>query len=281
MYFADLINNNAAIRGKDDETESSSSTISTRDMQRIINKLRLQHIRDSTRKCYYSIWKTFNEFFVKLDEKPNNWEDRILLFIGYLISKNRKSQTIKSYLSAIRLVLREDGIELDEDLFLIKSLTKACKFHNDRVRIRLPIQKLVLRILLKTAEEYFLELGQVYLARLYAALFATAYYGLFRVSELTSGAHPVKAVDVHIAENKQKIMFILRSSKTHGTYAKPQIVKITSQPLLEKVRDQEFCPYAMLNRYIEVRPKYRSTAEPFFIFGDASPVTTTHANWRS
>ena len=47
------------------------------------------------------------------------------------------------------------------------------------------------------------------------ALFATAYYGLFRVGEITDSQHAVKACDVHIGVNKRKLLFILRTSKTH------------------------------------------------------------------
>ena len=51
---------------------------------------------------------------------------------------------------------------------------------------------------------------------LYMALFSTAYFGLFRVGELTASKHVVKAVNVRIGQNKNKILFILDSSKMHG-----------------------------------------------------------------
>ena len=44
-------------------------------------------------------------FFVRLDSKPECWEDRLILYIGFLIEKNRRSSTIKSYISAIKAVL--------------------------------------------------------------------------------------------------------------------------------------------------------------------------------
>ena len=71
-----------------DEKSSSrtSSTISTADMQAIIDKLRGEGNRTSTRANYYHIWKMFNQFIIKLDEKPNTWEDRLVLFVGYLVN---------------------------------------------------------------------------------------------------------------------------------------------------------------------------------------------------
>ena len=55
---------------------SSGSSLSTLALQAIVEKLKLQRVRDSTKKNYYGVWKLFNDFFIQLDEKPNNWEDR-------------------------------------------------------------------------------------------------------------------------------------------------------------------------------------------------------------
>ena len=103
-------------------------------MQFIVDKLKANRVRKTTKRNYYSVWKNFNEFFIKLDSKPNTWEERLTLFIGYLIhEKHFKSQSIKSYISAIRGVLRDDGVELNENKFLLSALISACKLKNDTV----------------------------------------------------------------------------------------------------------------------------------------------------
>ena len=209
--------------------------------------------------------------------KPDNWEDRLILFIGYLVQENKQSQTIRSYVSAIKKVLRDDNIVINENKMLISSLTKACKFKNDRVRTRLPIQKGVLKILLQNTRNYFENVHQPFLATLYRALFSTAYFRLLRIGEITAGAHPILVNDVHLAENKKKVMFILRSSKTHGVQDKPQRVKITSNEIKynrKSLQNQacDYCPYKILQEYIEIRPKYRTWKEPFFVFSDRSLV---------
>ena len=143
------------------DSESSSSTISTVALENLVDKLRTERNRSSTRKVYYSVWKQFNEFFIKLDIKSKTWEDRLILFVGYLIEQERKSSTIKSYISAIKAVLREDNVEINEDRYLLSSLTKACKYKNDTVRIRLPIQRGILEILLdQITAEYNTEYNQ-------------------------------------------------------------------------------------------------------------------------
>ena len=254
----------------DTSSLSEQSTISTLNMERIVDQLKQGRVRNTTKKLYHTVWKNFNEFFIKLDRKPETWEDRLVLFVGYLADKRRCSQTIRSYISAIKNILADDGIKLSTDKFLLTAITKACKLRNDQVRTRLPIQKGLLNIILKYVKNFYEDSGQLYLASLYQALFASAYYGLLRVGELTTGTHPIRARDIQIAENKQKILFILRSSKTHGKYAKPQFIKITSQPVGNK--KTIFCPYEMLVNYIKIRPKYLNQDEAFFVFRDRSPV---------
>ena len=111
-------------------------------------------------KNYYCIWKLFNKFFVKLDQKPNTWEDRITLFAAYLIDMDRKSSTVKSYISAIKTVLAKIQVEVNEDRCLLNSLTRACKLTKDTVTIRLPIQKGMLHIILKTIDYHFCNKSQ-------------------------------------------------------------------------------------------------------------------------
>ena len=179
--------------------------------------------------------------------------------MGYLINDKKKSQTIKSYISAIRAILMEIGLELNENKYLIASLTKACRVVNDHFRTWLPIQKPMLNMLLKYTDRWFISINQPYLARLYRAVFSTAYFGLLRISEITQGSHSLKVGDVQIATNKNKILLVLRSSKTHDISCKPQKVKITSMPLpqdsttSEKMERKRTCPFKILKDYIEVR----------------------------
>ena len=130
------------------DDEQFSSSISTMALQNIVERLKHQRHHDTTRANYYCIWRLFNEFFLKLDVKPDNWEDRLMLFIGYLIETKKKSSTVKSYVSVIKAVLIEDGNEIKEDKFLFSSLTRACKLQNDRVRTKLPIRKHLLTMMI-------------------------------------------------------------------------------------------------------------------------------------
>ena len=206
-----------------------------------------------------------------------------MLFVGHLVDTKRQSQTVRSYISAIRNVLRDEGVILQEDNFLLNSLMRACRLCNDKVHTRLPIQKGMLSVLIKFIRVAFNERGQSYLATLYSTMLSTAYYGLFRVSELTKDKHNVLARNVQIAKNKKKLLFMLRSSKTHGEESPPQIIKISSSSHQQigakkaerQVNDQSlhFCPYQLLNDYRELRGPYLTVNEPFFVLQDHLPVT--------
>ena len=98
--FSDMDDN------KSDATLNTATSISTRELQNIIERLQQERHHKSTRTNYYCVWKTFNEFIIKLDDKPKSWEKRLTLFVAYLKNKNRKSTTIRSYISAIKAVLR-------------------------------------------------------------------------------------------------------------------------------------------------------------------------------
>ena len=115
--------------------------------------------------------------------------------------------------------------------------------------------------------------------------------GMFRIGEVTEGTHAIRAKDVHIGKNKEKLMFILHTSKTHGLDSKPQIVKISSSKSLLELEnkkgknstsvlqlnsDNQFCPFSLLRQYVALRRSRRCTSEQFFIFRDRTPVTPNH-----
>ena len=211
-----------------DSQSSTSSQLSTKTIQNVVDQLKLQQHRDSMKKCYYAVWKSFNNFFIRLDSKPSEWEDRLALFVGYLVNCKKQSSTVKSYISAIKATLKMHGINISEDRYLLTSLTRVCKLRNDVIKHRLPIKKGMLCILLDTIFKQFCGKNQPFLATLYRALFSTAYFGMFRVGELTVGPHAVLAKDVHVGKNKKKLLFLLRTSKTHTKGMPPQMVKISS-----------------------------------------------------
>ena len=135
--------------------------------------LRYQQHRDSTRKNYYNVWKIFSKFFLRLDHKPSTSEDHLILFIGYLIDSKKQSSMVKSYILVITAILREDNQEINENEYLVTSLTRSCRLKSDQISIRLPIQKGLLGIILQKGSDMFLiQSNQPFLASLYRAILA-------------------------------------------------------------------------------------------------------------
>ena len=145
------------------------------------------------------------------------------MFVAHLIdTKKIKSGTMCSYVSAIKRMLVDDGYIWNDQLVLFASFAKACKLVNDTYVTRLPISFGLLEIILFEIERRFgKEKQQPYLKILYQAMIILDYYGLMRIGELTTGPHVVKAKDVHIATNKNKILLILYTSKTHNRCSYP------------------------------------------------------------
>ena len=193
------------------------------------------------------------------------------------MEQERQSATIRSYISAIRAVLQDDGYIMDNNLVLIKAITWACRLKNDRVTTRLPIRKRLLTLILNQIPE--VTGNQPYLDCLYRTIFSTAYFRLFRVGELMQSDHAVTCGNISIGKNKLKLMFVLRTSKTHGKDKKPQIIKISNTELQHKtnVHINEYCPYQLLRNYLHMWKSKRNRNEQFFVFSDCSPVKLNHA----
>ena len=257
---------------------SDNTAISSKDMELIIEKLKCGHLRPSTKRNYLNVWRNFNLFLIRLDKKPKFWEDRTTLFAAYLVEiKKVQSSTLKSYVSAIKRTLIDDNYNWKDDKLILNTLTRACKASNDVVRVRLPIRCSLLEMMLFDIKKKLC--AQPYLQALYCALFALGYYGMFRISELTQSPHVIKAKDIHMAINKEQLLVILFSSKTHGKGSLPQKVKITSNKAEKsgKYAHRHFCPMQLVHSYMHFRGPYSSDTDQFFVFSNNSPVKSTHA----
>ena len=244
-------------------------------MALILESLKSFQNRESTKKNYQNIWRLFNKFLMNLDHRPKFWEDRVSLYCAYLVSRGIQSSTLRSYVSAIKHILKTDGYPWRDERILLSSIVRACKISNDVYKTRLPIQLPLLEVLLFELERELAQ--QPFLLCLYQALFVLVYYGLMRVGEVANSNHTVKAKDIHVGCNKNKILIVLYSSKTHDKESAPQKIKITEDFSLCKesltgVSKRNFCPFKLIRLYITKRGNYLHDRENFFIFSDGSPV---------
>ena len=238
----------------------------------LLEKLRNKQTRDSTSRTYLRVWRQLNKFIINLDYRDNlSWEQKTALFGAYLIEGGIQSSTLKSYFSAIKHVLRLDGYVWDDKMFLLDSLARSCKLVNGKVKIRLPIQKGLFELLLFEMERFYYDSPQPYLESMYKAMFCLTYYGLLRVGEVTLSPHNICASNVHVGNNKDKILIVLYSSKTHGPESRPQKVRIAAAPTTMQ-NTKIFCPLRIVLKYMAMRGSYLNASEPFFIMSDRTAV---------
>ena len=193
-----------------------------------------------------------------------------MLFGTYLVDLGRQSSTIKSYFSAIKHVLKVDGYDWDDSKVMLSVVTKSCKLINDKVRIRLHIREHLFETLMFELERMYDT--QWYLQYTYKAIFCLGYYGLMRIGEMVWSDHTLKACDVLVAKNRDKILLKLRTSKTHGQESKPQEIIIEGVNYTKKF----FCLFEILRTYTKVRSNFVNKKEPYIIFADRTPVTPIH-----
>ena len=176
----------------------------------------------------------------------------------------------------MKCVLKDDGYQWDDNRIMLTTLTKSCKLINDRVRTRLPITLKLLELMLFETQRLFS--NQWYLENLYKTMLILGYYGLLRIGEMTSSPHCIKAKNVHVGKNKNKILLVLYSSKTHGEGDRPQKIKIHSRKNQQQT-DRFFCPFAIARHYFKLRGDYVSDEEQFFIYKDRTSVD--HQQFRA
>ena len=103
-------------------------------------------------------------------------------------------------------------------------------------------------------------------------MFVLAYYGLLRIGKIAVSTYALKAKDLGVGVNKDKIMIMLFSSKTHDVHVLPQKIKISSTNASEFERNNLFCPFKIINRYRKLRGDYYHDAEQFFVSRDGTLV---------
>lgn len=263
------------LSGIDNKSHSSDDPLqySLEQFHRIIEEIKYMRHRVSTRLKYHEIWTTFNKFLIRFDRMPMTWEDRIYVYTAHLVDNKKSINTVKSYLSAIRQILKSDGVELHEDKDLLSSLLTTCKIKNKSLFIRMPIKFKLLKAIIDHTHIALNREGQYFLGALLKSMFSMAYFGLLRVGEMVKSQHQIKLRNVHFAKNKSKVTILLESSKTHSKTDKPQ--KIT---LPEVKKLPQYCPVSLLKEYLKLRRNIKSKA--LFVLRDGQPISAAiFRNW--
>ena len=256
----------------------AGSQISVEYLNEVRETLKNNQHKNSTKRAYHGVWTNFNNFVIRLDYPPEKWEERVSLYCAYLTAHTEiQSSTLRSYVSAIKSKLCTDGYVWNQELVYLSSLIRGCKLKNDVIKVRLPISRSLLEIILFEIERRYLILNrQEYECSLYKTAYITLYYGLMRVGEVAASEHAVKAMDVHDAQNKSKFLFVLHSSKMHSRADRPQRIRIEADLNDSNPSDGiNFSPTEEISNYLNMRGCRINDEELFFVHFDKRPFLCT------
>lgn len=224
-------------------------------------------------------WRGFNAFYIDLMDKDITWEHRLELYVAFLLVKKAQEPTIRSYISGIKYIANLIGINIDSTKCRFHSLVKAARIKNGKVKIRLPIKLRLLNRMIEEVPALKKLQNQPYLVKLYKAIFASAYYGLLRIGEITGSKHSIKSRDVHVALDRPKVQFRIWSAKNKKRGSWPDDIKIEGltdckacHSDSKKSSSFRVCPVHLIKQYHAVRPRTSGSAQ-FFCYQDGSPIS--------
>ena len=83
--------------------------------------------------------------------------------------------------------------------------------------------------------------------------------------------------NIHVGTNKDKILVVLYTSKTHSRAHYPQKIKISSNELQTQTRNvMFFCPFRAIREFITIHGDYETIDENFILFSDKSVPKPVH-----
>ena len=142
----------------------------------------------SSRSCqsHRRAWTLFREFQIKFCKTetlrlPLSTAS-LALFISFLDARKMAPATILSYLSAIGLVHKMRGLHDPAKAFIIQKLLTSLS-RRKSCDVTLPISKPILHDLINSLQHTNSSAAQ---RILFSAMFLTAFYGFFRIGELTA-----------------------------------------------------------------------------------------------
>ena len=232
-------------------------------------------LSERSRKQYSRAWVVFSEFYTRYQSADLHFPVStacIALFISFLCAKGLAPATITSYLSAIAYVQKIKGYLDPTKSFLIEKLLVALG-RRGQADVRMPISHPLLYELVSALQHTS---PSAYRRSLFGAMFMTAFYGFFRIGELSCASK--KQVDTilqfdHVTFLKQSsrvtaVKIVITKFK-HNTNNRPFVITIESEP------SDTFCPVQTLLDYIKLRGHQKG---PLFACADGEAISTNDFN---
>ena len=228
----------------------------------------------STKQVYARAWNLIQECMeclnlpcISLDRIPL-CQSQVLSFISFLNLKGLAPSTITTYTAAIGYVHKCTSQYDPTSSFLVQKTLSSINKNYVPNDCRLPITQFVLARLLESIPTIY---SIPYHVTLLRAMFVTAFYGLFRVGELTKQNSGVISLEVrNVTISDERIVFAIINFKNNKTN-KPFDVVINRQP------SNVWCPVSLILDYVKLRG---SKSGPFFCFANLQHVTRSFFSSR-
>lgn len=239
-----------------------------------MNELLHSAITEGSRKTYQRAWTTYVDFSSEFCESRASLlpvsVNNLALFISYLSARKFASSTISTYVSALSYVHKLANFPDPTKHFFVQKILAAHSKLYSSPDVRLPITRGVLQRLVLALNHTN---SSAYQRLLFQTMFLVAFYGFFRVGELTAkGANLKPLVQIQnlhyqFQDNCVTAATIVITDYKHNSGRRPFSV------VLDCATGTEFCPVTYLQRYCSMRG---TTPGALFCFADGSPVKTSH-----
>ena len=223
----------------------------------------------NTIKAYNTGLHSFESFRVSQNRNlswPPSMQE-IVLFVAQLSLRHCSFRTAELYVAAISFKCKTMGVTDTTKHFIVGKALEGLKRTAKQKRARLPITLDILNGILTTLSAVC---RNTYECALFSAAFNLAFFGFFRVGELTAvkkGSREVDKIvgiqDISWAEGGKSLSVRIRFSKVDqvGKGSSVQLAK-TGHPLV--------CPVLATSRFLAIRPKFQG---PLLCHNDGSPLT--------
>lgn len=211
----------------------------------------------------------FQQFRHEVGLQPS-WpapSEHVAAFIAFLSLKGKAPSTITSYISAVAFFHKLKGWADPSQNFIVQKLREGCRRRNQQSDTRRPI---TLDLLDKICQVTGSIAKSNLEASLFRAAFVLAFFGFFRVGELTVASRQADCSqilgvgDVWFVGHDQPVMLVrLRYSKTdqQGNSVTLRFCPHTNA---------QICPVRSVTHYLTLRPPL---GHCLFVHADGTPLT--------
>lgn len=186
-----------------------------------------------------------------------------MVFIAHMYRNGLSHSTVNCYISGLSFYSKINNIEDFTQMFIVRKMIVGMKRTRSKCDTQLPITRELLKKIMAILPSIC---SNSYEAKLFKAAFSLAFYGFFRVGEVTvckmdKQSHTNKVGNVKLSSDNIEIFLSL--SKT-DQFGKGTTICISEQKV------KAYCPVNNLGAFLQSRP---SGDGPLFCHFDMKPLT--------